>query len=230
MNTSLLRLPFLLSTTYGVHKSMTPPHLAPAEERLPIKGLDIERAAPAFAIFAKVTLYLLCATETLAILSANDLLPIRYVPLHFIPSLNLPLRLTRPYLFFWSCTILGSSLRVCCYRIMSSFFTFELSIRKDHKLITHGPYSIVRHPSYVGAMLCGIGAVGSHLSRGSWLSNWINTTPVGWLAAWTFTMALVRIALVPRMNKEDKMLKDAFGKEWEEWAQRVPYRLIPWVY
>lgn len=54
MNTSLLRLPFLLSATYGVHKSMTPPHLAPAEERLFIKGLDIERAAPAFAIFTKV--------------------------------------------------------------------------------------------------------------------------------------------------------------------------------
>lgn len=177
-----------------------------------------------------MTFYLLCATETLAILSANDLLPIQYVPLHLMPSLNLPLRLTKPYLFFWSCAILGSSLRVCCYRIMSSFFTFELSIRKDHKLITHGPYSIVRHPSYIGAMLCGIGAIGSHLSRGSWLSSWINTTPVGWLSAWTFTIALVRIALVPRMNKEDKMLKDAFGKEWEDWVQRVPYRLIPWIY
>ncbi|KAK0470347.1 uncharacterized protein EV420DRAFT_108523 [Desarmillaria tabescens] len=230
MNTSLLRLPFLLSATYGVHKSMTPPHLAPAEEQLPIKGFDVERAAPAFAIFAKATFYFLCATETAAILSTNDLLPTQYIPLHLLPSLNHTIQLTKPYLFFWICTILGSSLRVYCYRIMSSFFTFELSIRKDHKLITHGPYSIVRHPSYVGAMLCGIGAVGSHLSRGSWLSNWINTTPIGWLSAWAFTMALVRIALVPRMNKEDNMLKDAFGKEWENWTWRVPYRLIPWVY
>lgn len=210
---------------------MTPPHLAPAEEQIPFKGLDIERAAPALATFTKVghnlaTFYFLCTAETLAVLSTNGLLPTGYIPL---PPPD-HIQLTKPYLFFWSCAILGSSLRVYCYRIMSSFFTFELSIRKDHKLITHGPYSVVRHPSYVGAVLCGVGAVGSHLSKGSWLSSWIGTTAVGWLSAWAFTMVLVRIALIPRMNKEDKMLKEAFGKEWEDWARRVPYRLIPWMY
>jgi len=33
-------------------------------------------------------------------------------------------------------------------------FTYELSILKDHKLVTTGLYKLVRHPSYLGAFGC----------------------------------------------------------------------------
>ncbi|KAF9231526.1 hypothetical protein BU15DRAFT_29738, partial [Melanogaster broomeanus] len=36
--------------------------------------------------------------------------------------------------------------------------------------------------------------------------------------------------VIMRMPEEDRMLKRAFGKEWERWAERVRYRLIPGVY
>ncbi|KAF9238462.1 hypothetical protein BU15DRAFT_62440 [Melanogaster broomeanus] len=42
--------------------------------------------------------------------------------------------------------IAGGLLRIHCYRVLGRMFTFELSIRKDHKLVTSGPYSVVRHP------------------------------------------------------------------------------------
>jgi len=50
--------------------------------------------------------------------------------------------------------------------------------------------------------------------------------------------ALIHISLVitiifgllARMSKEDNALRREFGKKWEEWAERVPYKLIPWVY
>lgn len=33
-----------------------------------------------------------------------------------------------------------------------------------------------------------------------------------------------------RMHAEDGALKKEFGKEWDEYAQRVPYCVLPGVY
>ena len=34
----------------------------------------------------------------------------------------------------------GTLIRVSCYRALGRFFTFELSIKTEHTLITEGPY------------------------------------------------------------------------------------------
>ena len=52
---------------------------------------------------------------------------------------------------------LGGLIRYKCYRALGTMFTFEMSIRKDHMLVTSGPYSIVRHPGYTGIFLVIIG-------------------------------------------------------------------------
>jgi len=33
-----------------------------------------------------------------------------------------------------------------------------------------------------------------------------------------------------RMSVEDDILRKQFGAEWDNWAKRVPYRVIPGVY
>ena len=48
----------------------------------------------------------------------------------------------------------GTLLRWKCFQKMGSQFTAELTIHKDHKLITTGPYSFVRHPAIQVAWLC----------------------------------------------------------------------------
>jgi len=35
--------------------------------------------------------------------------------------------------------------------------------------------------------------------------------------------------LLLRMPKEDDALKKTFGAQWDEWARRVPYKLIPGI-
>ena len=35
--------------------------------------------------------------------------------------------------------------------------------------------------------------------------------------------------LFTRMNKEDTVLRREFKREWDEWAKRTPYQLIPYV-
>ena len=53
--------------------------------------------------------------------------------------------------------IFGAIVRISCYYYLGKHFTFELSVHDDHKLVTSGPYSVVRHPSYSGNTLIVIG-------------------------------------------------------------------------
>ncbi|CAG8462160.1 10328_t:CDS:1 [Scutellospora calospora] len=43
--------------------------------------------------------------------------------------------------------IFGAMLRLRCFKVMKEFFTFNVEIKKNHKLITTGPYSLLIHPS-----------------------------------------------------------------------------------
>lgn len=36
--------------------------------------------------------------------------------------------------------------------------------------------------------------------------------------------------LLRRMTKEDTALYQFAGKEWEDWVEKVPYRLFPLIY
>ena len=47
----------------------------------------------------------------------------------------------------FSCAIGGSLLRLWCFKCLKEYFTFNVTIKKDHKLITTGPYSLLIHPS-----------------------------------------------------------------------------------
>lgn len=46
------------------------------------------------------------------------------------------------------------------------------------------------------------------------------------IARWTY----VGIMMVQRTKTEDIMLQREFGAEWDLWASRVKYRLIPGVF
>ena len=59
---------------------------------------------------------------------------------------------------------LGGYIRYSCYRALGKLFTFEMSIRNGHQLITDGPYSVVRHPAYTGVILTMIGIICWHSS------------------------------------------------------------------
>ncbi|CAG8690859.1 3340_t:CDS:1, partial [Cetraspora pellucida] len=44
-------------------------------------------------------------------------------------------------------TVFGAILRFWCYKVLNKFFTFNVEIKKSHKLITTGPYRFLIHPS-----------------------------------------------------------------------------------
>jgi protein-S-isoprenylcysteine O-methyltransferase Ste14 len=118
-------------------------------------------------------------------------------------------------------------------RALGRFFTFEISIRDQHKLITTYPYSVVRHPSYTGVLGTFPGAILCLFGPGSWMleCGLLEILPVKVFATLFISGQLyVGYILLARMGKENKMMKKEFGKQWEEWANNVPYKLVPGVY
>jgi protein-S-isoprenylcysteine O-methyltransferase Ste14 len=98
-------------------------------------------------------------------------------------------------LLLWARTTLGGMYNV------SSSLGAQLYI--DHRLVTHGPFAIVRHPMYVGVLLASSG--GLFIYR-----------------TWTLVFALAAFSgLVLRARREEQALAAEFGDEWDAYCQRV---------
>jgi protein-S-isoprenylcysteine O-methyltransferase Ste14 len=74
------------------------------------------------------------------------------------------------------------------------------------KLITTGPYSIVRHPLYVGNYLMWLGV--ALMPRSPWLLVSVS------LAFWLYYERI--------MLAEEAFLREQFGEEFERWASTTP--------
>lgn len=86
-----------------------------------------------------------------------------------------------------------------------------IEVGAQQQVISTGPYAVVRHPFYSGALLANLFAP---LALGSW---WALPFAFGWL-----------IAVVVRLLDEEKLLQENLPG-YEAYCQRVPYRLIPHV-
>ena len=116
---------------------------------------------------------------------------------------------------------------------MGRHFTFELTLQKDHQLITSGPYSLVRHPAYLGIFAFYVGSVLSLFGAGSLYDvAHLWKYPVAALAGGFYIIysVYVGIVLFARVGKEDEVLRREFKDQWVVWSKKTPYKLIPYVY
>ncbi len=91
-------------------------------------------------------------------------------------------------------------------RALGKQWAFAARLVSDHKLVTEGPYRLIRHPIYT-SMLGMLMATGLALSL-----------PVALAGALVF----YAIGTVVRVRSEEKLLREAFGPEFEAYARRVP--------
>ena len=96
---------------------------------------------------------------------------------------------------------------------LGRYFTVDVSISAEHKLIDSGPYRYIRHPTYTGALLAFFGL---GFCFGNWLSILFMTVPI--IAAFLW-----------RIRIEERALTDALDEEYRAYTQRTK-RLIPFVY
>ncbi|KDQ14773.1 hypothetical protein BOTBODRAFT_145556 [Botryobasidium botryosum FD-172 SS1] len=124
-------------------------------------------------------------------------------------------------------SIIGGLLRLQSTLTLGPYFTFPLAIRKDHKLITSGPYSIVRHPGYSSGLV-------QLLAWAVWQAGGVvgqcMPKDLKWLVWVIIGMHLTLVGgMVVRIGREEVTLGEHFGKEWEAYCKRVPYKLFPGV-
>jgi len=84
---------------------------------------------------------------------------------------------------------------------------------EGHKLIMVGPYAYVRNPIYTGMF-------GMLIATGLAMEHWV---------ALIVAVVIFAVGMVIRVRSEEKLLRAAFGKEFEEYARRVP-AVLPGIF
>ncbi|KAJ7703309.1 hypothetical protein B0H17DRAFT_922837 [Mycena rosella] len=221
----------------GLHIVVTPPHPPPPlGEQLASTALETVLRQRSGPVVVKYFCWAIALLEITVIVAGH--LPDSPFSQQLISALVMRGTVDRIYvapLFLVGIvlTILGASIRYWCYRELGNLFTFEVSIRQNHKLVQTGPYHTVRHPGYAGVFLTVAGVVCLNASPGSWLRECgaLQTT-VGMSVVITCgaLVAFIAAGLLFRMSREDAALEKHFGEDWVQWSVEVPYKLIPGLF
>lgn len=125
-----------------------------------------------------------------------------------------------------------ASIRLRAFRSLEKDFTFDL--RVPQKLNTSGLYAYVQHPGYSAGFV----AISSSMFwfmrcdgvGGTILPEWMMRTQGFWNWFLPGLGALsMGLGLLVRTVQEEKMLKQAFGREWEVWHKKTA-RFIPGIF
>jgi len=93
---------------------------------------------------------------------------------------------------------------------------FESTVRiqedRDHEVVSTGPYKFVRHPGYLSGIL------------------WMSSIPLIIGSLYTLIpLTLYSAMMILRTHLEDRTLRDELPG-YAEYAERVRFKLIPWVW
>ncbi|MGZ3951700.1 MAG: methyltransferase family protein [Flavisolibacter sp.] len=94
----------------------------------------------------------------------------------------------------------------------NSYLSAVVEVQKGQRVINDGPYGVVRHPMYSGALVL------------------FAFSPLGLASFWALvTLPLMILVLVLRSLDEEKALKSELPG-YSEYCRKVRYRLIPWIF
>lgn len=107
----------------------------------------------------------------------------------------------------------GVLLRIYAIVHLGRFFTVNVAIADDHRVIDSGPYRWLRHPSYTGVLLISLGF-------GLCLANWVGLLII---------MLPTTATLLWRITVEERALHAGLGAAYTSYAQHT-WRLLPFIY
>ena len=105
----------------------------------------------------------------------------------------------------------GVILLIAARLSMGRSFTVMPRPRAGGELVTGGPFRIVRNPIYLAALVT--------LTGGSLFNSWTGLAPTAALA----------VLWAGKVRVEERYLREQFP-EYADYARRVRYRLLPFVY
>lgn len=109
--------------------------------------------------------------------------------------------------------VAGLLLRWWSVHALAQFFTVDIAIQPGQELIRRGPYRLLRHPSYSGALLT---VLGFGIALGHPLAALVVIVPITAAFLW-------------RIRIEEQMLAAAFPETYPAYARETK-RLIPFVW
>ena len=104
----------------------------------------------------------------------------------------------------------GVALRTWAILTLGRLFKFVVVIQEGHRVVTSGPYRLLRHPSYTGALV-------AFLGTGIVLDSWLSTL---------ILVLIPLLAILVRIHVEEAELTNALGREYRTYASRTR-RLVP---
>lgn len=131
---------------------------------------------------------------------------------NFLPQAQLPMT---PAIHATGLALFVAGLLLRWYSIfyLGKYFTVDVAVAADHKVIDTGPYRYIRHPSYTGALLAFLG-----------LSIYI-----GNMASMIVLMGAISWVFLRRIRIEEQVLQAQLGEPYSSYMSRTR-RLIPFVY
>ena len=127
----------------------------------------------------------------------------RPLPVILPPSVHIVILVVGSLLYFP-----GIALYLWGYRTLGHMFGissgFGATLYQDHKLIQDRPYRFMRHPMYLAVILAAFGAL---LIFRTWAM---------------VLFSILSLGVVVRARREERLLDEEFGEEWETYMQNVP--------
>ena len=117
-------------------------------------------------------------------------------------------------LVFWTGIVLmlaGAAFRWYAIKVLGRFFTRSVATRAGQYVVDTGPYRLIRHPTYTGAMVTVLGLA---------MTNWLSLVLVvlGTLTGYEY-----------RVRVEERALCDGIGRPYRDYMQRTR-RFVPYVW
>lgn len=109
--------------------------------------------------------------------------------------------------------LVGLGFRTWSIRELGRFFTWHITVQPGQTVIQTGPYSIVRHPAYAGALLM-------YSSTLIFIHSWV---------AALIAPIVIGAAFLRRIHYEEAWLKRYIGYEYDKYSRQVK-KLIPFVW
>lgn len=107
----------------------------------------------------------------------------------------------------------GTIFRIWCIKTLGKYFTAIVQTQQNQQIITIGPYSIVRHPSYLGAYLAITGS-----------AVFLHTLP-----GFIFSAVIMLAAYCYRIKVEETTLVNEFGSTYTTYQQHTK-KLFPFLW
>ena len=108
---------------------------------------------------------------------------------------------------------LGVTLRWYAIWTLGRYFTRDVAVSADQKVVQNGPYRSIRHPAYSGTFLTMLGV-------GLAITNWASLVAL---------LVCVFLGHLYRVRVEEKVLIQTIGQQYVEYMHRTR-RFIPLVF